>query len=75
MSNLFNEVKKDAGQIQGLLQKQIDTFKDQKTLKLDDVLAQQSQNVIRRLRQLKSVTPEQSMELQELLMDGPWTSE
>ena len=75
MSNLFKEVKKDAGQIQGLLQKQIDTFKDQKTLKLDDVLAQQSQNVIRRLRQLKSVTPEQNMELQELLMDGPWTSE
>ena len=70
MADLYAQCQKDIQHIQDMLEAQQTALPDADITK---AIAIQSGNVMRRLRSIRVMTPEQSGELQSLLLSGPWT--
>ena len=70
MADLYAQCQKDIQHIMEMLETQQTALPDADMTK---AIAIQSGNVLRRLRSLRGMTPEQSVELQSLLLSGPWT--
>ena len=75
MTTLLSEIKADITHIQALVQAQLDTLGQDKSFDPKQVLGLQGENCKRRLRQLKGISSEECLELQDLLFNGPWTAE
>ena len=75
MATLFSDIKADITHIQALVQAQVDTLGHDKSFDRQQVLGVQAENCKRRLRQLKALSAEECLELQDLLFKGPWSAE
>ena len=75
MATLFSDIKADITHIQALVQAQVETLGQDKAFDQQQVLGVQAENCKRRLRQLKAISAEECLELQQLLFKGPWSAE
>ena len=75
MATLFSDIKADITHIQALVQAQVDTLGHDESFDSQQVLGVQAENCKRRLRQLKTISAEECVELQDLIFKGPWSAE
>ena len=70
MVDLYEKCKKDIQSIGDLLETQQTALPGSDMTK---AVATQSANVLRRLRSIRLITPEQMIEIQSTILQGPWT--